>query len=118
MDLHLSRHNLIIWWAWLFESRRPYHTDLCTLFWRTVLLTPLKLAGWGILGLVVSMFIVNIIEVGIWVVLIMVGGLVTIVFLVGGTIWVGCHPRVQRSAPAQAIQYVKQHYCPRIELED
>ena len=38
----------IVTWAYLFERYKPYPSDrttICPLFWRTVLLTPLKLAA-------------------------------------------------------------------------
>ena len=34
-----------IQWAYLFEEVRPLQTSTCALFWRSVVLTPLKLLG-------------------------------------------------------------------------
>jgi hypothetical protein len=43
--LTLNRDGWLYWWAYLLADFPPGgSTDLCSLFWRVVLLTPLKLA--------------------------------------------------------------------------
>ena len=43
--LTLNRDGWLYWWAYLLTDSPPGgRTDLCSLFWRVVLLTPLKLA--------------------------------------------------------------------------
>ena len=40
--LHIRERSLLFRWAYLFtEKALPDHTDVCTLFWRSVALTPL-----------------------------------------------------------------------------
>ena len=39
----LSRNSIVYIWAYLLSDHRPFETDICTLFWRSVVLTPAKL---------------------------------------------------------------------------
>ena len=45
MRQQYQESDLLIRWAYLFEELRPLHTSTCELWWRSVVLTPLKLLG-------------------------------------------------------------------------
>ncbi len=39
--LHIRERSLLFRWAYLFTDSKPLdHTDVCTLFWRSIALTP------------------------------------------------------------------------------
>lgn len=51
---HYAQHAPLIQWAYLFEEFRPLKTDTCALFWRSAVLTPIKL----LLPTVAALFVV------------------------------------------------------------
>jgi hypothetical protein len=123
----LSDRNPLVLWAYLFEDH-PYweDTNLCMLFWRCVLFTPLKICFFGLMGLMLSLAIVGMIYTGWWVVVERLLIFVAAVGAIGGLIWVITSRPVKRAAgtalgtvvgpPVRAVVYVKQNYCPRIEI--
>jgi hypothetical protein len=49
----VARDSRLVRWAYFLESRKPYQTSLCALFWRTVLWTPMKVCAMvGGLGMI------------------------------------------------------------------
>ena len=53
---HYTQNAALIQWAYLFEEFRPLKTDTCALFWRSVVLTPVKLLL-PILGVLFLLFL-------------------------------------------------------------
>lgn len=109
----------------LFEGGKPWETNLCALFWRCVLLTPMKLAGWGLLGLLLSVLATALIEmikeIGAWVFLRRAFLIVSVAFAIGSAIWLITRPSVKKvvthnNPVASGVRYVKANYCPRIEI--
>lgn len=118
----LSDRNLLIRWAFLFESqsRRPSETNLCALFWRCMLLTPLKLTGIAGVGVVVSVFIISALDIGWKNVLLALGIAATMGGVIGLTVWAGTSREVRAAVVAsplgQAVAYGKANYCPAITI--
>lgn len=49
---HYKPSDLLIQWAYFLEEVKPLHTSTCALFWRSVVLTPIKVLGpVGLVGL-------------------------------------------------------------------
>ena len=65
--IRLNRKSRIVRWAYPFPVRYwdiPAHTNLCTLFWRSVLLTPMKFLL--IVGAVFGLFLPGYMAIGSW----------------------------------------------------
>ena len=124
--MRLSSRHVVVWWAWLFEIPKPYQTDLCSLFWRTVLFTPLKLTVFMAIGFMLAVVIVDItVDIG-WITLAVVFlSIIGAFVLAGGVVWLLTRQAI-RQATKQAIfhnpivkgaSYIKEHYCPLIQIE-
>ena len=113
--MQLQRSSLLLRWAYFWsEFGLPQQTDLCTVFWRSVLLTPLKLVGVGLaVCFPVLVLILAIRDFGVTRVVLFLVGLVavfaTIAGSIGGTIYVAKTPMVGR---------IKKNYCPIITVKD
>lgn len=79
----ISKKNCVPRWAFLF-TKVPGITSTCELFWRSVLITPLKLIRLALLGILASGLSVIIWE-DLWVIIIgtlVVAGFIATLFLI------------------------------------
>jgi amino acid permease len=117
--MRLDRDALIVRWAYLFEkrSRWGWQTSLCALFWRAVLLTPLKLLlpltavaflGWAVYA--------NLVET------LKVVGIMAFIFIttaaIVGAIEVLKSDTVRESVVWQGAKAVKGKFCPIVQIEE
>jgi hypothetical protein len=116
-------------WAYFLESSKPWHTTLCALFWRTVLLTPAKicciLGGVGLIGMGVVILGGIAIQYA-W----LLGETLLIAIPIAAVAWWLVRPQGHLDAPAkrmaeairqsvivQGASAVKSKICPLIELK-
>lgn len=121
--MKLSRDSKLVRWAYfLSEQNPPKHTNLCNLFWRTVLLTPLKLSAFlCLLGTVLlAALILPVMQLGWWGLLVTptVLGIIYIIFF---TVDRRSGRQTKSQKPPglvkEAIKAIKERYCPLITLE-
>jgi hypothetical protein len=115
----LGRDALIVRWAYLFEkrSRWGWQTSLCALFWRAVLLTPLKLllplTAVALLGWAVYAHGAEVVKVV---------GLMALIFIstaaIVGTVEVLKSDTVRESVVWQGANAVKGKFCPIVQIEE
>jgi ABC-type sugar transport system permease subunit len=114
--MKLNRNSRAFKWAYLWEN--PYyvhHTSLCNLFWRTVLITPLKLA----FPLVIAACLVVVAwsePLNTLIVLAIVISLPTTCIL-----WDGVRRRYNNKEPGIIVggfKAVKSKICPIVSIED
>lgn len=105
----MKRNSKLVKWAFWGELETPYETDTCSLFWRSVLLTPLKIA---VVCVVIGVAAWAILYQGLWLHPqiffttggIAVGGIVILFFIIEGIM--------------RAHGYAKErNLCKKIELE-
>ena len=118
--LTLNRNGHLVEWAWKWSDyESPRQTDLCTLFWRTVFLTPLKIAATGFLGGVFTIFLgYPFVMCGIVDGLLLYGVFLAMLAIVLGSGWVALDKGsvVHRTGSA-VYKAIKHRYCPLITLE-
>ncbi len=80
--MRIKRSGWLCRWAYLLsEHGAPHNVDVCTLFWRCVLFTPLKIV-------MVSLLAMAIIVLFVWVVFVLPGLLFYQGFVIFGALWV------------------------------
>lgn len=129
MNWELRRNALIIRWAYLWAGGAPYRTSLCRLFWRTVLITPLKLLGCAACVAIIGAAI----YVHPWRVACLLVGLALLVAICASISWLEGHPKVQAwsrrredrrhqskspSVLIHGFRAVKAKMCPIVDLVD
>ena len=112
--MQLQRSNLLLRWAYLLEHGIPSKTDLCTVFWGSVLFTPLKLAAVGsAIALPIVFLYLLIRDFGWRGTLLFFATLTAAIGVlasgIGGAVY------AIRSAP---VKQIKKNYCPIIEVKD
>jgi membrane protein YdbS with pleckstrin-like domain len=124
----LSRESRLVRWAYFSEERIPRQTSLCVLFWRVVLLTPLKLA-WLValaVGACVALWLLGDMLLAIMhrvgVTTVVFGCFVLIVAFVGVRFasrrWHVTKSGLDASPLVQSALALKRGICPLIELID
>lgn len=121
-NIRLHRWSRLVQWAYLWEDGVPYQTSICPLFWRTVLLTPLKVGvPLGVLLLLVF-----------WAVYYTRNMLFAVVIIIGVVCGVGvitgvsellsrAHRRLgsawrEQSVVYQGFRSIKARMCPLVEI--
>ncbi len=116
--MELKRDSLLVRYAyWLSRDGAPSSTTLCALFWRCLLLQPLKFAalGFAIFVVIKFGFIDAVREDGWWAALILPGIRLTLAAFVAIVFWIG---HLIGSPFAQdIIDAIKERYCPIITLK-
>lgn len=124
----VSRQSRLVRWAYFLDSRTPEHTSLCALFWRTVLITPLKICM--IIGGAISItFLLAMLGYEGFLNAALVGKVAVVTLPVVGICYWLFKPRGHLDAPAkraieaitesvvvQGAIAVKSKICPLIEL--
>lgn len=120
--MEISRRSKLLRWAYLLSDKHPHthqaDVNLCNVFWRTIVLTPLKLAAIGAgIGFLFYLFVWRpVVELG-WVGLLLLPGIV----VAGGIVaFLAMSTRdydVTKSAAAEWLHAKKRGYCPLIRLK-
>lgn len=120
----ISHSNLILRWAYLFEGV-PYEirqVDLCSIFWRSILLTPLKLAGiLAVISVCCEFFFVLPIRHWEWWGLLVFPGVVGFIFLINRLhAWEDdqFYGYTRPNLIIEALRGFKNRYCPIIKIDD
>lgn len=124
--MQLSRNSWLVKWAYFLEDA-PSRESLCTLFWRVVLLSPIKLASIAtIIGLfITALFVIPIIGLGWWGLLVTPGTIGVIAL--GVFVYEKRRDRRRLAMPSstkpssaivEAYRAFKDKYCPIIDLLD
>lgn len=119
----IKESGLLARWAYLLSDYTPCQTTLCTLFWRSVLLTPIKLIGVGVfLGALLYVLIwLPFKEFGLFGPLIapLFTGFLVLWFIVLGKIkerW-SDNDYPEPSIIMEGLRGIKEKYCPIVRIE-
>lgn len=114
----------LVEWAYKFEERVPLYTNLCALFWRTVLFTPLKI---GAIGLVLGLLVLwheYLWFQAWWMALAPVGGVAGLLGTIAFGVWCEDRFRERKLRPAEdrtlvylVYRSIKDRYCPLIRID-
>jgi hypothetical protein len=122
--MKLQRNSWLIRWAYFGADYVPRQTTLCALFWRIILLTPLKVAFLITLGCMVvwTMFITPFKAFGWWGLLVTPSILLLLWLLIvicSGIKWLFSRSLDSENASivSETIDGFKHKFCPIIELE-
>ena len=118
MKMELRRNSWIVRWAYLFEYRRVWvrQTSICALFWRTVLLTPLKIAVPSSV-LVMLAFVAYTHPWNFLKALLLIGVIGLTTAAIVGIVEAADSGSIQRSLVGRGITAIKDRYCPIVSIE-
>ena len=123
--MELQKNGRAIRWAYMFEDFTPCQTTLCAMFWRTVMITPLKLA---FLASIISLVLYTVFWIPVhiwgWWGLLAFPGIIT---LLAGIPWISYEYTEWRSIRVDAhkepsviiegIKALKSRFCPIITIK-
>lgn len=115
--MKLKRESRLVKWAYFLADSVPSRTSLCVLFWRVVLITPLKILFIGAVTFLVGRALFRIAEVA-WAYPLHAAAFLTIVV----SLLVYAYRRETSIDPPESVvlEYIrakKQKVCPIIEIE-
>jgi hypothetical protein len=121
--MRMSCTHRLVRWAYFAASYTPAQTNLCAVFWRSVLVTPLKLLGLAffLYFVVYALLIYPVLALGWWGLLSgpIVAGLLMLSVLASD--WFRRCPSTsdsgQPSVLATTFRAMKARYCPIIEID-
>lgn len=122
MNIRLHRWSRLVQWAYLWEDGVPYQTSICPLFWRTVLVTPLKV-GVPLGGLLLLGFWTVYYTHKVLFAVLVISGVVCAVGLIAGVceLFTRARGRLDGAWREQSVVYqgfrsIKARMCPLVEI--